>query len=125
MARVIAVLIVLLLAAPAILAQEASSKQEDPPDFSNQTLLSIIHEKSDKDGPRDPFDIGITFERGKFRFHWVPFMAPLLVSTAAGYRVSPMAQPDPFTLMGTQFPYTEKTYRDRWRDWRLRRKLGI
>src|SRR5512140_3831093 len=107
---IISIAVTLLLGTfgtPALFAQESSakpvppsSKQDQPPDYSPKTLLSIMHEHSDRDATRDPLDIGITFERGHFRFHWIPLMAPLIVSTAAGYRASVMPMPDPLTLTG-------------------------
>jgi hypothetical protein len=110
---------VMTLAAAAASAQDqASSKKQTPPDYSPPTLIQLFHDIDvTVDSPvRSPFENGIVFEQGPFRYRWVPVLAPmqLQASNSQLARISPMSAltVDPFALLGVTLPYTTNSYRD-------------
>lgn len=112
-------LTIMTLAAVAASAQdEASSKKPKPPDYSPPTLIQLFHDIDvTADSPvRSPFENGIVFEQGPFRYRWVPVLAPmqLQASNSQLARISPMSAltVDPFALLGVTLPYTANSYRD-------------
>ncbi len=120
--RKLAILAVLLLAVgslPALAAKEPITI--DPPDYSKPSLLYLMSRDHDlgsdfyAPGPR-VVDIP--------RFGRVGFlmMAPFL--GVAGTAASPMPTIDPFALATVPPAFTPKTFRDRWAEWRMKRKLG-
>jgi hypothetical protein len=110
---------VLTLMASAAMAQDLpSSKKQTPPDYSPPRLLQLFHDIDvTADNPvRSPFETGIVFEQGPFRYRWVPLLAPmqLQASNSQLARVSPMAALTvvPFALNHVSLPYTPESYRD-------------
>ena len=114
----VALMALSLVATAASAQDQASSKKAEPPDYSPPRLLQLFHDiDMTADNPvRSPFETGIVFEQGPFRYRWVPLLAPmqLQASNSALARVSPMSAltVDPFALLGVTAAYTPNSYRD-------------
>ena len=118
-----------LVAVAATAQEQPSSKKQAPPDYSPPKLLQLFHDIDvTADNPvRSPFETGIVFEQGPFRYRWVPLLAPmqLQASNSQLARVSPMAAltVDPFALLRVSLPYTSNSYRDPISEHRFERML--
>ena len=125
----VALIAVALMAATASGQEQPSSKQPVTPDYSPPKLIQLFHDidVTAENPVRSPFENGIVFEQGPFRYRWVPILAPmqLQASNSQLARVSPMAAltVDPFALMGTTLPYTSYSYRDPISEHRFERML--
>ena len=108
-----------LMAIPA--AAQAPPADSERPDYSKEALLVIIQDLEPPPGPRDPLrfyipQLGTSVGFGVFP---VSFGA----GREQGATISPV--PDPFLLSGGAIAYSERSFRDRYAEWRLRRKLGL
>ena len=122
--RKLAILLAVLLAAaslPALAAKEPVNTTPAPPDYSSRSLLYLMSRGNELEsdfyapGPRE---LRIP------RFGTIGFLLFAPFVGVAGSSASPMPTVDPFVLASVPAAYTPKTYRDRWAEWRLRRKLG-
>ena len=109
--RTTVLLLSLFLAASAV-AQESAPPEDT--DYSRDTLLRLfadnpIREETD---PRVRLSLGaVDFRvRGtRFRIGYLPFLTPMQGSMPW---LNSHRWPDPFTLTGTEIPYTARTWRD-------------
>ena len=109
--RTLIFLLLLSLAATAT-AQEAEPIEET--DYSRDTLLRLFADNPirEETEPRVRLSVGaIDFRvRGaRFRIGYLPFFMPLQGSMPW---LHSHRWPDPFTLTGTELPYTARTWRD-------------
>jgi hypothetical protein len=110
-------------------AQPVTSKQEPAPNYSKQTLMRIFVEEDKEDGenlPRDPFDVGLVYTAGEYRFRFVPLLTPFyLNATMPSAHVSPSASLtiDPFNMLHTEAAYTSNSIQDPLKQWKFRRML--
>jgi hypothetical protein len=108
---------------------QPSSKKEEAPDYSPPRLLQLFHDIDvNADNPdRSPFEEGIIFEQGPFRYRWIPLLGPndFRATNSQLRKVSPMAAltVDPFTLLGVSPGYTPGSYRDPIAERRFERML--
>lgn len=93
-------------------------------DYSREALLSAVWTDPwyDEDVPRAPK----TFNPFQFTvfgqtFRFMPFLG---ASNPTGTSASPFDVVDPFAIAPVSSAYTPKTFRDRWWEWRMKRKLG-
>lgn len=114
---------VLLLIAAAVAAPAAESEPSDTPDYSRKGLLRFVIEQERAD-EATTFRSGVTvIDTTRVRVGWIPFAAPLVVSTAADADVTVMPILDPFTATQMSFPYTSGSFRSRYEEWKVRRIL--
>lgn len=93
------------------------------PDYSKEALLSVMWTDPyhDEDVPRAPK----TFNPLEFTilgqtFRFMPFLGSMSGPTSA----TPFEYVDPFAVAPVSAAYTPRTFRDRWWEWKMRRKLG-
>jgi len=95
------------------------------PDYSREALLSAMWTDpyfEEEDVPRAPKTFN-PFEFTVFgqTFRFMPFLAS---SSSPGSSAVPFDMVDPFAIAPVSAGYTPKTFRDRWWEWKMKRRLG-
>jgi hypothetical protein len=105
-------------------SEVAGGDAEPKPDYSRDALLSAIWTDPyfGEDVPRAPK----TFNPFQFTvfgqtFRFMPFLGAM---DGAGGSATPFDYVDPFTIAPVSAAYTPKTFRDRWWEWRMKRKMN-
>ncbi|HSP13516.1 MAG TPA: hypothetical protein VLV78_02045 [Thermoanaerobaculia bacterium] len=109
MKRLVPFVIVLALAGNA-------AGQDSPPDYSREKLLRLFADEPQREKvePRVQFGIGYVDFKAlnmRWRVNYLPIMLPLYGSVPWTMNGAFGSMPDPFTMTGTEIPYTPRTWR--------------
>lgn len=111
---------------PTVSEVVGEDEEKPRPDYSREALLSAMWTDpayDEEDVPRAPK----TFNPFQFTvfgqtFRFMPFLAS---SSSQSSSAVPFDTVDPFAIAPVSAAYTPKTFRDRWWEWRMKRRLGV
>jgi hypothetical protein len=109
---------------PTVSEVVGEDEEKPRPDYSREALLSAMWTDphyDDDEVPRAPKTFN-PFEFTVFgqTFRFMPFLASSTPSSSA----VPFEMVDPFAVAPVSAAYTPKSFRDRWWEWRMKRRLG-
>lgn len=109
---------------PTVSEVVGEDSEKAKPDYSREALLSAMWTDPDwdeEDVPRAPKTFN-PFEFTVFgqTFRFMPFLASTVPS---GTSATPFEAVDPFAIAPVSAAYTPKTFRDRWWEWRMKKRL--